>query len=309
MDSSSSDKDAKLNQCEKAISHFPLFYLLNQKQIRELAKIANEITVEAGDIIVQQGNIVDSVFIIKSGSVLVTKIKVDIDKTEEMFIATLGPGFAIGLSPTGIFSHSGTRVTTVTAKTPTTLFAFRIEDINHFLKKHVTNYPALQKETDVLVLLNYLKKIGFFNIQLTSSLIRFSENIRPISCPKDVMLYKKNQEANQCYFLINGQIDLIDDDKQKNLIRQLNPVSMFGDEVLIDEGRYSSSAIAKTDSDLFVLHRQDLKQLMVGNSAISNFFIEAYQKSNRTTKDITFLGSEDVTLLNKITKRLKSLWR
>ncbi|HTM63280.1 MAG TPA: cyclic nucleotide-binding domain-containing protein [Gammaproteobacteria bacterium] len=93
------------------------FSSLNDSEIDVLVTLLVEKRFAPGDIIVKQGDRVDSVYIIVSGSadVLVTKRENNQSVTEKVF--TLTDGKSIGLNDRGFYSITGLRTATVKATT------------------------------------------------------------------------------------------------------------------------------------------------------------------------------------------------
>jgi CRP-like cAMP-binding protein len=103
-------------QRQALITTLPCFSALSSKESEELAASMSEIVYQAGEPIVIEDNLVDSVCIIVSGKAEVTrqeKIKTKIThkvKTKKIPLAIMGPGDAIGLNDTGFFSTTGRRM-------------------------------------------------------------------------------------------------------------------------------------------------------------------------------------------------------
>lgn len=80
-----------------------------------LASLLSEKTFEPGDVIVREGEPVDSVYLILEGTVDVRRA-LDKDHPEQLTsVATLGADMAIGLNESGFYSISGIRTATVVA--------------------------------------------------------------------------------------------------------------------------------------------------------------------------------------------------
>src|SRR6185437_7831775 len=90
---------------ESFIAHYPLFCLLNPNDIHDLALLAKEVSFAAETIIIHEGDLVDAVYLIMSGTAKVTRSITTVGKTEIIPIAHLTKGDAIGLTQTGFFSH------------------------------------------------------------------------------------------------------------------------------------------------------------------------------------------------------------
>jgi CRP-like cAMP-binding protein len=112
------------------------FKVLNDEELKELTELFVETHYAAGDVIVTEGEIVDSVFIIVSGVAEVQHVWVDSGVIRADKLAELGPNQAIGLSETGIYSLSGVRTATVVAKSDMMLLRMNVTKFNGFVLSH-----------------------------------------------------------------------------------------------------------------------------------------------------------------------------
>jgi CRP-like cAMP-binding protein len=98
-----------------------------------LAGILSEKHFEAGTIIVNEGDKVDSIYMILEGTVDIQHITVQPDYSHlATSVATLGPGTAIGLSETGFYSLTGKRTATVVAITDVLALRLSVAACNGF---------------------------------------------------------------------------------------------------------------------------------------------------------------------------------
>lgn len=130
------DKNVDLETKITLIRKQPCFRLLNDSEVAMLADLFNIKTYAAGEMIVKQGDLVDSVFLIVSGDADVIVAKLIEGKRQEKNVATLHPEQAIGLSETGFYSLSGVRTATVIAKNDMVLLHLRIAVFHGFALAH-----------------------------------------------------------------------------------------------------------------------------------------------------------------------------
>src|SRR5438552_3119555 len=97
------------------IQSIPSFANLNQEQSYELATLMKEIKFSANDTIVNEDELVDSIFFILQGQAEVTRQIQDRKRKVKVPMAVLNPGDTVGLSDTGFYSQTGKRTATVTA--------------------------------------------------------------------------------------------------------------------------------------------------------------------------------------------------
>jgi CRP-like cAMP-binding protein len=98
-----------------------------------LAGILQEKHFPAGTKIVNEGDRVDSIYIIMDGMVDIQHITTQPDFSHlATSVATLGPGTAIGLSETGFYSLTGKRTATVVAITDIVALRLSVAAFNGF---------------------------------------------------------------------------------------------------------------------------------------------------------------------------------
>lgn len=110
----------------------PVFNKLTDDEVSILSDLLIEKHYRAGDLIVKQGEPVDSVYLIVSGMADVIHVTRKENSTETEHLATLGPEEAIGLSETGFYSLSGIRTANVTAKTDMVLLRLSVAAFHGF---------------------------------------------------------------------------------------------------------------------------------------------------------------------------------
>lgn len=126
------------------LAEIPLFSALSKRDLARIAKASNEITVEAGHVLVDQGDAGREAFVIVEGTATV--------KRNGRKVGTLGAGASLG--ELALLDH-GPRTATVTADTElTTLvlsareFAGVLEEVPGLAQKLLAQLAARVRELD-----------------------------------------------------------------------------------------------------------------------------------------------------------------
>ena len=126
------------------LAEIPLFSALSKRDLARIAKASNEITVQAGHVLVDQGDAGREAFLIIEGTATV--------KRNGRKVGTLGPGNSIG--EMALLDH-GPRTATVTADTELTAlvlsareFAGVIEEVPGLAQKLLGELAARVRELD-----------------------------------------------------------------------------------------------------------------------------------------------------------------
>lgn len=107
---------------DKHLDHLasvPLFSACTRKDLQKIARASNEITVDAGRVLTDQGDAGREAFVIIEGEAVV--------KRNQRKIATVGPGEAVG--ELSLLDH-GPRTATVEASTPMTLLVLSTREFS-----------------------------------------------------------------------------------------------------------------------------------------------------------------------------------
>lgn len=126
------------------LAEIPLFSALSKRDLTRIAKSSNEITVEAGHVLVDQGDAGREAFVIVEGTASVRR--------NGRRVGELGPGDAIG--ELALLDH-GPRTATVTAETPLTAlvlsareFSGVIEEVPGLAQKLLSQLAARVRDLD-----------------------------------------------------------------------------------------------------------------------------------------------------------------
>lgn len=261
MDQKPEAKSLSLADYESIIAKYPLFYLLNHKDIRELAHVAKEIKVNAGTVITKEGDIVDSVYLIVSGKAKVTREVKLVDKPTTVDIATLKKGDAIGLAGTGYFSRLGIRTADVTAIEPMVLLSFDVRDFQNFLQRPGVAYPALKNAGDQILLMNFIQQSHLFKDLPIDKIQALARIIKKINVKAGSTIYKEGTFANEFYFIAAGSVVLITQREKETIARLYESYTVLGMEEYTERAKHPATARAETDCDLFVLTRRQIEHV------------------------------------------------
>ena len=142
------DEKVDLKYKKFLVGSQPCFKVLNEEEITELTELFVEKHYKSGDVIVTEGDIVESVFLIVSGIAEVQHVWVDNGAIRADKLAELGPEQSIGLSVTGLYSLTGRRTATVVAKTDMVLLRLNVTVFNGFVLSHTHVAKALHAAAD-----------------------------------------------------------------------------------------------------------------------------------------------------------------
>lgn len=114
------------------IKNQPCFSSLTDEEVEGLAELLVERDYQPNDVIVKQGDRVDSVYFIVKGTADVRYNYIEDNQRKFKSLAKLGERKSIGLSETGLYSLSGVRTATVVAETEMLLLRLSVAELNGF---------------------------------------------------------------------------------------------------------------------------------------------------------------------------------
>lgn len=257
IDQSLSPKDK-----EQLISNFPLFGLLNSHDITELALLARTLSVPTDFIIVREGEMVDSFYLIYSGTAEVSKQVHTLEKKETLHIIELHSGDAIGLSETSFFSNTGIRKATVVAQSPMILLTIDIITFNKFLSRPGINYPALRNIGENILLMKILKDIPIFYSVANEPIRQLVQRLTRDSIKAGDILFNEGDSAEGCYVFLSGIINIINvNDNEKNIIAELQSPVLIGEAAFLSNVKRNATVQAQTDGEFVLITREEINKI------------------------------------------------
>lgn len=139
----STDLDTKILLIKKQ----PLFSLLSDEERGELASLFTRIDAKPGTVIVKEGDLVDSVYLIANGTVDVRHVSFKDGRPVVTSVAVLSAGDAIGLNETGFYSISGRRTATVVALTDMLIYRLSVAAFHGFALSHTHVSEVMRKNS------------------------------------------------------------------------------------------------------------------------------------------------------------------
>jgi CRP-like cAMP-binding protein len=126
------------------LAEIPMFSALNKRDLQRVAKATNELSVDTGTVLIDQGDMGREAFVVLEGTAT--------EKRNGRKVGTLGPGDAVG--ELSLLDH-GPRTATVTADTPMSVlvlsareFSGVIEEVPGLAQKLLGQLAARVRELD-----------------------------------------------------------------------------------------------------------------------------------------------------------------
>jgi CRP-like cAMP-binding protein len=141
------EESVDLNSKMHLIRKQPLFSQLTDEEREELASLFAKVEVAPGTVVVKEGDLVDSVYLIANGTVDVRHVSFKDGTPVVSSVAVLSSGDSIGLNETGFYSISGRRTATVVALTDMLMFRLSVAAFHGFALAHTHVSEVMRKNS------------------------------------------------------------------------------------------------------------------------------------------------------------------
>jgi putative peptide zinc metalloprotease protein len=208
----------------------------------------------AGETIVKEGELVDSLYFISEGLAEVSRHD-ELNPQESIAVALVHQGETIGLSATGLYSTTGRRTATVTAVKSIECFAMKLEVLHEFLREKPELHANLQAATARVWKMQMVKQAAPFAVLTPEQLQWLADKVEEIEVVNNTELFQEGGIGDCCYLIINGTVDIIKDNQSTV---SLGSMAIFGETALLLDLPRGATARATTDCRLLQLKRDDL---------------------------------------------------
>jgi len=259
---------------QRLIRLFPCFAALSAAQCQELALLMHEQRYSAGEKIVNENELVDSIYLVVEGEAEVTKEIRRRKRIRHVPVAILGVEESIGLNDTGFYSTTGHRTATVTALTPMLLLKLDIKDLSLFLKKHRLESVMYAASLQMLRM-QFIKQSLPFSKLSRDRLQWLANHVEDVKVPAGTFLFHQGDEGDKCYMIRAGEVEILATNEAGE-VRQLallKPPVLFGEATLISHTPRNASAKSVTECELLVLRHEYLSELIESEEDVANMFM------------------------------------
>ncbi len=144
-------EEQDINLQKQQIKSQKAFRNLNDNEMEILAGLLVEKKFMAGEVIVKEGDRVDSIYLIVHGDADVFRSDIINDKPVASKVAVLHAGNAIGLSDVGFYSLTGLRTATVVAATDLITFRLSVSIFRGFTLAYPHANEVMRKQAENLL--------------------------------------------------------------------------------------------------------------------------------------------------------------
>jgi putative peptide zinc metalloprotease protein len=263
------------------ITKLACFSGLAPKETATLALLFVEKKARPGEIIVTEGDLVDNIYIIASGTAEVSQRFVSKRKLSKKLkithvpIAILSKGEAIGLNHTGFFSETGKRTASVTAMTTMVLLSIAIKELHLFFQQHPHLQSSMDTVAEKMLRVQLIKQSLPFSRLSYERLEWLAEHIRAIHVTANTLIFSQGDKGDRCYLIREGEVEIFakEDNGQEHTLMILRPPTLFGEATLMTHSRRNANAKALTHCQLLELQHDYLSELLESESNTADMFM------------------------------------
>ena len=111
-----------------------------------------------------------------------------------------------------------------------------------------------------------LKNVFLFKNLPTLEILKFNKVIKHQHVKENDVIIKQGERGNTMYIIKNGSVNVFvsldSENVEKKLIAVLGPGDHFGEMALFDDGLRSATVIAREESELLTISRDDLEYIL-----------------------------------------------
>lgn len=260
------------------IQAFPCFSHLSELQSQELAGIMREVRYAPQEVVVTQGDLVDSVYFIVRGAAEVTYFSEP--------VAMLRAKESIGLNDTGFFSTTGKRTATVIASSELLLLDLPLKTFHAFLEKNKLE-SSMYAAAEQMLRMQLIKQSLPFSQLSHERLQWLCERVENIVLPAGSILFKQGDQGKQCYLIRSGKIEILakEEDDATHLLAVLRPPTLFGEATLVTQQPRNATARALEDTKLLALSLEYLSELWEKEKNVAELFMSLMVDRSRPLRN------------------------
>jgi putative peptide zinc metalloprotease protein len=262
----------KIEECTSFLKQISLFSKCTPAELLELASLFKPIHYKEHDIIVQQGQNLDTLFLIASGYVEVSRQETIGKKIQTEILATLSEGDPIGFDSLGFFSKTGVRTATLTALSEVKAFKLDLSDFSRFLNKHPQSMSNLKAEADVIIHHHFIKQLTIFSKTSPELLQKVAMQAIEFEVPEKNIFFSQGDEADYCYFLLEGEAEVLTKNNAgfDTPVATLKTGDIFGELGLIVDAKRNATVKSKSRCRLLKIDSNSFHEL-VADAATKDF--------------------------------------
>lgn len=119
-----------------------------------------------------------------------------------------------------------------------------------------------------------LRGINFLSRFSLSELEKLIAKLKKTSFKKGAVVVREGEEGDFFYFVSKGKVSVwIKKGLGKKLLKNLGQGEYFGEMALLAGGKRNATVIVEEDADLFVLSREDFRNMLFENPSLTKMVI------------------------------------
>ena len=238
-----------------------VFTDLRAESARAVAEHAHERSLQAGEILLEQGAASEHVYLVVDGRL---RAVLDHGTDAARDLGTLRPGAVIGEI---VVLAGGRREATVVADTPTTVLEITAEGFEQLL----ADEPVVAARLAALAT-ERLREAQFARqvVQLFPSVAaevhdQLTSNAEWVALHAGERLVERGDRADAAYVVVYGRLRVVDHDREDHLLAEVGPGELVGEMALIEGGTRTATLVAIRDTHAVRLRRDRLLATLKGH--------------------------------------------
>jgi trk system potassium uptake protein TrkA len=139
---------------------------------------------------------------------------------------------------------------------------------------------------DVRRLRECLQRTSFLDKLKMAELEKLMSAIKKLRVPAGHTLFRQGDKGDTFYLVSQGQLSFwVRKGLKDKKLTVLRPMDYFGETALIDDAPRSATVIADTESELFLLRKENFRDILMANPGIAGEIREQMARKTQIKKD------------------------
>ncbi len=275
MKSEQTDNAINLHHLTSKLRATPIFQTVAENDLENLVNNAEILTIYAGDIIVAEHALIDSIYFIINGTAEVLQsVKKKHGIVTNVSVATLHADQWLGLTESGFYSETMIRTATVRALTNVSVLRINLKTLNTFLQQHHTA-THLHATIQLMLRMHFIKQVLPFTKISLENLKLLAEKVTEKTFAPNEVIFKQNTKGDTIYLIRKGSVEISEQDTVGNekQLAILKPPAMFGETSMLLSSQRNASAKALEETEVLCLQHDVLTALIAKDVHINHVFM------------------------------------
>lgn len=241
------------------LKKYNYFSKLSDGALEELAGKIQQVEIEPGTMIIQEGTSADAFYFIKEGEVEVTK-KTNAGETVKISVISSGQGFG----EVALLTCSR-RCSSVISKNNVKLFKLNKTDFENIIMTDSSFTSMLLKRVSNYEHYNRMKTLQPFQLLEPEKMVALTDRMTEKKFASGENIINQDEKGDLFYIIKSGKVSVLvkkKDEEDPEQVAVLGEGDSFGEEAIIRDQRRNATVRAEEETIVLVLDKKDFDSIL-----------------------------------------------